>query len=684
VRPAPGPRLRSGELRVAAKQRLLLFFTSADHPQRDAACATLAWLAEAEGKLFECYFDSAHSGIHFGGGHPGWYAPPDLRGPTVVGGRHVEAFDRLLHYFDCEAACLGPTLFEGPIQDAGIPVRSRSGNIDQFYREVFSTAQRKWPDTMLLVGDGGRPQGIQLTPYAFPEVVHRRLLAIADGDLEAATSLSDGMRLEALWLPSDRLEAWKRSGQELHLAAETPSDPTVATQTAWMAKRWTSQTAGFLLGDPELVSRWTPTAARRRWAAVYGIPQVEVIEKLSAELAKTDLAYGRQHHDTDFFKLSRLGVALQVIDPGSPPFPVVSEVKSSWPHPPAGVTEPDDDELRRWASEGRVLSTVLFWTGMIRELQNLYPLADLLALTGLHAGLVLTTESFAFMPGAPLTLVNVAREAGGLFPRVELLLTDSGAGFVVAADSPPERFAGALERAVGRLADRLGDRSLVPRGWWAHMDAPMVPGRPPRVSRFPQAPRLRVRYQPRNLELTPPPPAGEGRGGRGLRGAMRDSPLGKYFAPLRPYEAHRPGPPSRRVLEAVRDAGFEYAITKSGFGPVPRVVGDIDGLTVLNHTAGRWDGWSPFFTINAISDLQEAEAKLLRRRRPGWLLGAIDTCLWTFTGPVWERGCELMEISRWLVAGGDSGRLLNVTPGTVARYARLLSTDGRVENLASA
>jgi hypothetical protein len=165
---------------------------------------------------------------------------------------------------------------------------------------------------------------------------------------------------------------------------------------------------------------------------------------------------------------------------------------------------------------------------------------------------------------------------------------------------------------------------------------------------------------------------------------VRESPLGALFEPARPFTDFRPGAPGRAVLEAVRDAGFEYAFTTSAFSGPPRAVVDIPGLVALTYTAGRWDGWSPFITVNGLSDLRRAERRLLRGRRPGWLAGTLDTCLWAFTGEVWDRGRELYAICRWIAEGGSSGRLVNVTPRTAARYARLLADRGLVETLPSA
>lgn len=647
--------------------------------------------------LFECYFDSAHSGIHFGGGHPAWYRPADLRGSTVAGGRHVEALHLLTVFFDCEAACLGPCLHEPWLRAAGIPVRSTAGDVATFYRELFANSKVTMPRRLLVVGDGGKPQGIDLTPYAFPEVVEKRALAVADGDDVDVVGLAPGARLEGLWLSAERVEVWAKRGCETFIGGGEARRSSVASQTAWFAERWSNWSGGYLLGDPELVGRWTPTAVRNRWLPLYGMPQADVIDLMAQSIARFPLLFGRQHHDSDFVKLSQLGVSFQVIDPGGPPFPVIRE---AWPLP--GLVrqhgtmvrngpgpndredaEPSDSQLRRWASEGRVLVTLLFWSGMVRELQSLYPLADVLSITGLRSGIVLTTESYAYMAGTPLEMLSVPADAGGLYPRVEPLITDTGCGVILAGEAPPHRFADALLTSMAGLRAELGDGAVLPRGWWAHMDAPLVEGAPPRVTFHADNPRLRIRFQARERQLAEP---GDTRdvtrpqvARQALRDLVRESPLGHYLSPRRPYEGFRPGSPSRAVLEAVRAAGFEYAITKSGYGPVPRVVSGVDDLAVYNQTAGRWDGWSPFHTVNTLADLRQAERRLLRRRQAGWLVGALDTCLWAFTGPVWKRGCELYDVCRWVEQGGSTGTLVNVGPGTVARYARILAETGAAE-----
>ena len=120
---------------------------------------------------------------------------------------------------------------------------------------------------------------------------------------------------------------------------------------------------------------------------------------MSVRLRDERVVTGRQHDDRDFLALSEMGVAFQLVDPGRPPFPVLREAPAPWPawRVPSTTGEPNDERLRSWARSGRVVSTLLFWTGMARELESLYALADVLGASRLAAGLVLTTESFSYM-----------------------------------------------------------------------------------------------------------------------------------------------------------------------------------------------------------------------------------------------------------------------------------------------
>ena len=152
---------------------------------------------------------------------------------------------------------------------------------------------------------------------------------------------------------------------------------------------------------------------------------------------------------------------------------------------------------------------------------------------------------------------------------------------------------------------------------------------------------------------------------------MRRLGLDSWFEQRRPFDRATPGAFDRNIAAAVHAAGFSYMWSKAEFGS-PRVLHRDGDFVALSLTAGNWDGWSPFYTLSSAADLAQAERKLLRAAKPGWLVGTIDSPLWALPGEILERGSGLYSIARLAAAGGKSGRLVNVIPNVVARYARLL------------
>jgi hypothetical protein len=197
---------------------------------------------------------------------------------------------------------------------------------------------------------------------------------------------------------------------------------------------------GWVLADPTAVAAWIPDAARSRRLAIYSKPQRLVIERLKDELLAVSglerTVLGRQYEDSDFFELSSLALPFQLIDPCRPPFPVLRMTDYAWEtkkeessQPPLSLadTEPSDAQLRAWAAEGRVLTSLIFWTGMIREMENLPRLLDLVALSKMKGGLALTVPAMEYQPEA-LELLRVPLEQGGVFPHLEILLASCGLG----------------------------------------------------------------------------------------------------------------------------------------------------------------------------------------------------------------------------------------------------------------
>lgn len=347
-----------------------------------------------------------------------------------------------------------------------------------------------------------------------------------------------------------------------------------------------------------------------------------------------------------------------------------------------------------------MLVSLVFWTGMIRETENLFALVDLAALTGLRAGFALTAQSLSWRPSV-LDLLAIPRDQGGVFPQIELVLASCGTGAAIESLLAPGQLGRHLAHAWSEI-ERLGvPRAWWPEGWWATMDAPLVrrdwwsSPKPVRLRHTP--PFVQLRYHParRGLPVAPSEghrsierrargrrsaPAGSARGAslRQQVGALiRHAGLAPLFQAYRPYEHLAAGPLLPALAAEVQRAGFSYMLTKSGFGQPPHVAYRVGDFVALNYTAGQWDGWTPFETVNDLHDLRRAEGALLARGRPGWLLGTIDACLWTFSGELWQHAPRLAAIAQFVAAGGASGRLVNVPPRAIARYARLIGPPGR-------
>ncbi len=653
--------------------RLLLYLTHAEDPHRTSVAPTLAAVAERAGWGFDLYVEARRAGRHFGGGNPddapaGWAS-----GSLVAGGRHAEHAVRLATGF--ETAVLGdPAAQLWPLlEEAGCEPIVRSIDPAELFVAAFERLDQVVPELVLVLDASPQgARGVVSAPYLYPAfLAHGAALGVdvsASAEVRAGLERLGAQRFEGLAVESGRADAFPGGLEERVVVV---GDDDYAAFTAGVAEEFAAWGRGVLLGDPELVAAQLPKARRLRLLPLYGRPQVDVLERAAPVVrVAAEPVFGRQYDDRDFLVLSELGHGLQVLDP-DPPFDSAATLQPLLPEPPKPLvdTEQTDAELAAWADEGRVLSTLLFWCGMVREVHCLPQLVDLVAATGLRAGLVTTSEFLEHASPSSLGLLSTPVERGGVFGLVEPLLASTGRGVAFESALHAGVLRGML--AEGRAAaHRRLPAGLEPRGWWPLLDTPLVRTRRPAVA---WEGRPVLRYKPASDNGVPDSGGSSATTGltpRRLAGqAARASGLVRFLEPRRPFDDMRPGPTDRHVSEAVREAGFEYMWTKAAFGR-PRVTVQDGAFVALTLTAGRWEGWSPFYAVGARRDLARAERQL--RRGPGWLAGTIDTPLWLLPGEALERASTLFRLAERVARGGSSGRLVNVTPNVVARYARLL------------
>lgn len=641
--------------------------------QRTAVAPTLAAAAERAGWAFELYYDARRKGRHFGGGDPNAVAPGKAAGSLVVGGRHADQLLWLGSAYELVALGDPESLLWTVVEAMDAEILMRSVDPAALYGAAFERLRQTLPSRALVVD--AAPQGangLTVSPYLYP--------AFLSGDpvlgVEVTGSEGDRRGLEELGVREfsgsyvDRERALAFPGGIDELEGDAAAE-TYASLTAALAKRHATWGRGVLIGDPDLVAAQLPKARRLRLVPLYGQPQTSAIERASELIGRsTEPVYGRQYDDRDFFELGKLGHGLQIVDP-APPFDAAHLVEMRIPQPPKPLwdAEPEDSQLEEWAAEGRVLVTLLFWSGMIRELDCLPRVLDLVADTELRAGLVVTRQTLEYAAGSSLELLAVPPERGGVFGLLEPLLGCTGEGVAAETLMPPGTLDRPLADARAFCAERLSP-GLAPRGWWPLLDAPLVPHRTRALEWHHGRPL--IRFPPRGVDGA----VGEaGRSRRDLRSlvgrAVRGSNLEALFEARRPFDDQRPGALDESVADAVRAAGFSYMWSKAAFGR-PTVLLRRGDFVALPLTAGNWDGWSPFYTAGDAKDVARAERRLVRGGRPGWLATTIDSPLWMLPGEVLEHGARLHRIASLVAAGGRSGRLVNVTPHVIARYARLL------------
>lgn len=649
------------------KPRLLLYLAPASDLQRFAVAPSLAALVAhaAGGWRFDCVFDMARDGRHFGAGDPEGFGLAAGNGPLLAGGGYGEQLLWMAARYEI-AAVGDPMSTAWPVLDAaGAEALCRDADPAAIYEAVLGRLDVAHLPRRLLVVDGS-PQGrngIVVAPYLLPAAFVDGPAIAVDVSADAPTAKAvaalvpaDGAHPPlALYVDPKRAEAF---ALDLGEREGTVGSATYAEVTAALARRHAAWGRGILLGDPHLVAAQAAKAARLRLLPVHGRPQVDVIDELD-DLVRgaSEPVYGRQWDDRDFFALARAGRGLQVVDP-PPPFDSAAALAALAAPAAAGgaavADEPTDSELEAWAADGRILTTLLFWVGMIREADCYPALVDLLAATRLRAGLIVTVDAITHAPPSALSLLGAPAGRGGVLGQAELLAGSTGFGVAAEAELPDGVLARTLTDARRQFADLLPP-SLQPRGWWPLLDTTMQPHPVPRVGRRGWRPFV---------YLTPHRSV--------VNAIVHRTKAYRFTDERRPYDHVRPRELAPAVASAVKGAGFDHMWTKASFG-APRIAHTDGEFVALPFTAGNWDGWSPFYTVSSVADLTLAERNLTATSRPGWLVSTVDSPLWLLSGERQRHGSWLHAAAARIVAGGRSGRLVNTTPSVIARYARLLA-----------
>lgn len=607
-------------------KKIIILLSTFSNPHKNPVAASLAWMADARGFEFDVYYDAFRLGDHFGGGALDRALPGRSFGSTATGHSHTDAFHRLLCTHECHFGLMGGSYFVPWIESLDLSLIVSSEDPLQVLEKTAGFLDLEIPRKLHICG-GSKGEDT----YIFPLILQDKSAAVHYSKDLRSTDLGPFGRadIEAVLCSDSEITSLASRG----IKATRNSEFAAGNMTALSEKlsgAFADRHKGYFLGDPVVTSYFLPFIIKNQKLALYSEPLNKIINvRTMPGIPENPVIYGRMYSDDDSLEISRLGGCWQLVDPGRPSFPAAA-IPIEWPGASFDMfdqidEQTSDEKLEEHARRGDILTSLVFWSGCVREIENFHRLFEILSVTGFKCGAAVTSKTFSQGASTPFGLLTLPVQRGGVFPLVEPLLASSGLGFSLESFLPAGAFRSHLEQSLEELA-RTAPKNMRPRGWWACLDT--------------------------GFDENPSPEK-----------TIRDRPFGRF----------KPGKANNDIRRVLSEKGFAYALSKQSGINEP---GDGGGTFMLGQTAGKWRGWSPFIDVESIADIKRAEKELFIGGGPGCLIGTIDSCLWTFSLPHWEKGRELKEMIDFIMRGGRSKRLINAHPYAVYRYARFLAARG--------
>ncbi len=597
---------------MSEKPSLWLLVAPLDHPDLAAAAPTVAWMAEAAGAAFECYFECARDGELFA-----------RTGSTVLGGHHHQQFNWLCARTRVRLIRLGNArLFESSARAFGLEVLAQADRAVALYQALLPHLPAPQRPALFFapatVEIGGNP--VEIGPYLFPEIFFRRALGLLPEDGAAAAAAWDDARAAFAYVPSAAADALAAAFPACEsIDAVLPGDD-IGSVSLRLANRWRNEARGVVFGDPPAVLAQVATHCRHRRVAVFApakwltsrevtfsnyVEATSPIADATADLAVSlgnPVITGRQTCDGDIVRWSKHGVCIQIIDPNRPAFPIVETLPQPWTQPAQSGfdLEPSDDQLRAWAREGRRLTTIVWHSGETAHTEAMLNLVDLAVTSGVKMGIGVHAQRYETAPQM-WELIQTPVDRGGALGLIEPVLHSGGLGVMAEYPAPAASLAAFCREALRRIEAVAGPAG-VPKGYYAFLDT--------------------------------------------------DFPT---FSKTRP-----------EIWEAIASAGLEYVVSSARPG-LNRVLWRTPSCLALNQTCRVIMPASPFVRIGGPEDYRTAGGL-----NPGWTIVVQDAPVIAFNPYIWRDGASFMRIVDWLKGGGQ----INVTPRVIARYARIIADEG--------
>ena len=417
-----------------------MLLVRADNNDLPFILPTVAWIADKRGVMFECYLECERNGSLFA-----------ASGSTVIGGSHHQQFNYLNLVYDVKYIRYGETyVFDSSIERFGLESIASVNTPDDLYRKLLNeteyvAANRKIYGRL-------RCDGKNFEPYIYPEIYFERLLAYHSDDF-----------------------------------VDNMTCASYCEFTSKIAEQYGQYAAGAAFGDPDAVRSMLPLLCREKRIALYGevnqVPSDKVVysqytEMVSSANEKTAILacetgnltlVGRQTGDGDLFAWSKHGVCIQIMDPNRPAFMSVNKVDHVWKKPQTTIyeCEPDDEQLRRYAKENKILASIIIHSGEMAHNEAMLNFIDFVNYSGMKFGIGVHAARYETCPQL-WELIQTPRENGGALGYIEPLLHSGGMGILAESNCPPELLQKHIRYALDKIK-RISPDNL-PVGYYCFCD----------------------------------------------------------------------------------------------------------------------------------------------------------------------------------------------------------------------
>jgi len=614
---------------TAARKDLLLLVADDRSSQKTSASATLAWLAEEVGADFESYITVA----------PSYYRHASM---SVNGSWHLQQFCFIANFYNvlyCAISDSKTLQFKREAAAFGRVLSIVSPDrIADFYLTVFGHYDRPLPEEAVVIPADQPPQSetgekegsLWIEPFCYPEIFHRKALGVS-----SATSVEQWEKLKAagvkhvytVYCPRTTVDQLKALGLSVEVVDEIDEGDTYGSLTKRIADRWIDETKMMAFGDQYVALRSLGFYLRHRALVFYEpVDWREFIKHISpyADKIGDRLVWGNQTVRpttddviTEFGKYDlsmSLGIAtvgMTVRENIKLPPDWLNEAKAPWEE------EYSDEFLEEQIERGGIPVCYLLYAADLGHLGVFARLFDLLSSDFSRCGIGFPSTWYDYQAEA-LEQIYIPHEQGGVFPRLEPLLSSTGLGVGTEALGymSRETLLSQLRQAIASLKEHLGPK-LLPLGYYPWQDAC-------------------------------------------------------------PYYQHQTAEPQ---WDVPRELGFDYCVTYKNEGELPQIVHEDGDFIAINQQNVHWWGDGPVLQTQKWEKRLIEENKrgwiMIGLDAPFWCQPPhyYDPDYPTFC----EEETSVVELAaamRYASAGGESGKLFLAKPHEVVRFARMLRERG--------